>query len=79
MTEAENLISEGLRAMMYTKGESRKGRGTHTTEGSVRKPEVKASTTQFSGFLEGKESLVCCLERGLQSTQIPTAFSCIQI
>lgn len=25
MTEAENLISEGLRAITYTKGESKKG------------------------------------------------------
>lgn len=56
MTEAENLISEGLRAMVYTKGESRKGRGTRATEESVRKPEGKVSAMQFSGFSEGKES-----------------------
>lgn len=69
MTEAENVISKGLGAVMYTKG---KGKGP-TQQSAQWKPEEKARTRQFSGLSEAR-SLVCYLERGKQSTPSSIAF-----
>lgn len=78
MTEAENLISEGLRAIMYTKGESKKGKGTHTTEKSImeatRESEHHAVLRPFGGLEFGVMP-----QESRQGTQIPIAFSCTQI
>lgn len=46
MTQAENLIREGLRARMYTKSEPKKGKGTTQQRRAQWKPEEKVRLPQ---------------------------------
>lgn len=72
MTEAENLISKGLRAERYTKGETKKGKRSTQEESTViakRESEHDAILRPFRGQ---KPSLLP--QRGKQSVKISIAF-----
>lgn len=74
MTEAENLIGKGLRAVTYTKGES-KVKGTHTREEDTMKARRESEHQAILRPFKGQAgSLVCYLKRGEQSTHVSYHF-----
>lgn len=55
MTEAENLISKGLRAVTYTKSETKKGeRSTQEESTMIAKRESEHFTHLFVGLRQNK-------------------------
>lgn len=67
MTAAENLISKGFRAVMYTKGESKRGQN-HTTEDSIVEARRETESHAILRLLEGR-SRACYLKRSKHSTK----------